>query len=366
MADNRGTIQDRLLSNISDEYDKSEGSFPYDITKSTAIEFENTDKKIDVVKDKLSIENLQGDELEQRIYERTGIKRKQATYSTNYVTIEGSQGSSIKIGDKVSSDGVDYTALEDKIIDSSLKFKVLVKCDIAGSVGNVPMNAIKYFPITLQGLFKVYNEEAFTNGYNAETDEELLERYYERIKTPATSGNKYHYINWTKEIIGIGDCKVFPLWNGDNTVKVVIVDSNKSPASLELVTKVQEYIDPKGEYIEAENKWTLWGTGTGQAPIGAFCTVSSAIPKILNISFNTIKDPSVDDVTRQKNTEDNINAYIKELVFKENIISYNKIGSIILNSKGILDYSDLKINNTTSNITLTEEEVPVLGVITIV
>ncbi|WP_099192236.1 baseplate J/gp47 family protein [Tepidibacter mesophilus] len=365
-------IQDRMLSKISDKYDKSEGEFHYDVTKANSIEFENVNKKINGVEKKLSIENLEGEELEQRVYERTGITKKQSTYSTTTVIINGTEGAIINVGDIVAADTVNFIAQEIKTIDNTEQLEVTVKCELPGSVGNVPVGAIKYFPITISGLNTVTNLNAVTDGYDAETDEQLLERYYERIKTPATSGNKWHYRNWAKEVVGVGDCKVFPLWNGDNTVKVVIIDSNKQPASAELVNEVQNHIDPKGIYIEGENKWTLWGTGEGEAPIGAFCTVTSATPKIINTSFVAIKDTSIEDSVRQQSVEDNISSYIKQLAFEtdeNNVpipISYNKTGSIILDSKGIKDYSNLTMNNLTQNIILTNEEVPVMGGVTIV
>lgn len=63
-----------------------------------------------------------------------------------------------------------------------------------------------------------------------ETDDELRARYYIKIQTPATSGNAYHYRLWSKEVSGVGDAKVYPLWNGNGTVKVLIIDSNKTGA----------------------------------------------------------------------------------------------------------------------------------------
>lgn len=352
--ENSDTIHSRMLSNISSEYDKSEGSFFYDATKPAAIEQENIGKEIESVKKKLDIENLQGEELEAWIYQRTGIKRKVATKATGYVLITGAIGAQIKDNEVVSSDTVNFLFMENKIIDETGIIEVKVECELFGVIGNVPAGAIKFFPITLAGLMSVTNQMTFTNGYEAEKDSDLLQRYYERIKTPSTSGNKYHYKNWAKEITGVGDAKVFPLWAGDNTVKVVIIDSNKHPAGPELVEEVQNYIDPD-----------ITGLGDGEAPIGAYCTVVSANEVPLNISFTANKDPSIDDTERQTNVENNINAYIKEIAFKENTISYNAIGSRIYNSTGILDYSNLAINGQTGNIILQEDDIPVLGVVSI-
>ena len=46
-------------------------------------------------------------------------------------------------------------------------------------------------------------------------------------------------------------------------------------------------------------------------------------------------------------------------------ISYAQIGGCILACDEIADYSDLKLNNDTQNITVSETQVPVLGVVTV-
>lgn len=348
------TIHKEMLQSISDDYDKTVGSFMFDATEPPADKLAEGYMDLDVVVNKLSIDNLKDDDLEQRIYERTGITRKKATFATTLVTVTGQPGGIINKGDKVSSDTVNYTFQESKIIDSSGQTDVLVKCDVAGIIGNAPTNSIKSFPITLQGLTSVTNKDPVTNGYDGEPDAELLKRYYERIQTPPTSGNKAHYKNWAKEVTGVGDAKVFPLWNGDNTVKVVIIDSNKAPANSNLIDDVQNHIDPG-----------ITGLGDGQAPIGAFCTVESATGLTINVSFSASKDPAYTDQQRLNSVEENLTSFFKESSFVESIISYAKIGAIILESDGILDYENLRINGGTANLALSDIEVPVLGVITI-
>lgn len=354
MTEDKQTIQTRMLNNIVGKYDKTEGSFIYDITKPVAIELEGINQEIELTKEKLSIENLNGEELEQRVYEKTGMKRKPATKTSGYVTITGKVGAVINKGDMVASDTINFIIKESKTINSSGQVEVLVECEDYGTVGNVPAGSIEYIPVTIEGITGVINNEDFTNGYEAEDDEALLERYYERIRTPATSGNKYHYRNWTKEVTGVGDVKVIPLWNGDNTVKIIIIDSNKQPASPELVEEVQSYIDPNVE-----------GLGEGKAPIGAFCTVNSAKGVNLDISFTAIKDAITTDEERLQSVKDNIINYLKEIAFKETTISYNRIASIILDSEGIIDFENLTINGQTTAINLADDEVPVLGVVTI-
>ena len=73
--------------------------------------------------------------------------------------------------------------------------------------------------------------------YEEETDGALLERLLFAVRQPATSGNVYHYIEWSTSVSGVGAVKVLPLWNGNGTVKVIVVDANKDTPSEELLQK---------------------------------------------------------------------------------------------------------------------------------
>lgn len=351
-----------MLTNISNDYDKSVGSFIYDATTPAAIELEKAYQDMDDVVDMMSIENLIEDDLTQRVKERTGIDRKPATKATTTVTVTGQIGTVINVGDKVASDTVNFSFTESKMIDSSGQASVLVECDEYGTIGNVPANAIKYFPVTLAGLTSVTNPNPVTTGFDEESDADLLDRYYERLQTPATSGNKAHYKSWAKEVVGVGDVRVISCWQGALSVKVVIIDSNKQPASQTLVDQVQAYIDPN-----------IAGTGEGTAPMGAFCTVVSAIGKIMSISFSATLAPGYTSSQAVTQVEEKLQAYYKEIAFVDDEItkqpksvSYAIIGSKILETNAITDYTNLLVNSGTANITIGIEEVPISGGVTIV
>ncbi|QEK12572.1 baseplate J/gp47 family protein [Crassaminicella thermophila] len=345
MADDRDTIQNRMLQNISDEYDKTEGSFFYDVLKSVAIELENAYKKQESILDKGFVETATGEWLDKKVAEQ-GLTRKSATKATTIVTITGSEGTIVNEGTLVASDTVNFVVKETKTIDATGQVDVLVECEEEGSIGNVPAGAIKYFPVTIAGLTGVTNLNAVTNGYDGETDEELRQRYFDKVRTPATSGNKWHYRNWAKEVTGVGDARVFPLANGPGTVKVMIIDSNKTGAEQELIDAVYNHIE--------ENR-----------PIGATVTVVSATEVPININVTLTID--TDNYAEQEvitNIENNITAYLKEIAFVEDYVSYAKVGSIILDTIGVLDYSNLIVNGGTSNITIADNEVAVLGGVT--
>lgn len=347
-------IQEKLLNDIDDSYDKTEGSFFYDATKPVAIKFNEQDDKIESIKKEFSLENLSGDALETRINDISGLSKKAATYSNGPVVITGEVGTSLNKGMLVASEVVNFIIDEEKIIDETGQVEVQVKCELEGAIGNVPVNAIVYFPVTIPGLTSVTNEVAFTNGYEEESDASLLIRHYEKIRTPATSGNKYHYKNWAKEVTGVGDAKVFPLFSGNNTVKVLIINQDRLPADASLVDAVQNYIDPG-----------ITGLGEGMAPIGAFCSVESGIAKTIDVSFTVVTDGSMSIEDILAAIENNLKAYFKSVAFESLSVSYAKIGAEILDSDGVSDYSNFLVSGGSSNITLTESEVPVLGTVTL-
>ena len=346
MADSKGIILNRMLSNISDEYDKTEGSFFHDAEAPVAIELAKLDAKAEGILSNGFADTATGIYLEKIVFEH-GVVRKQATKAYGMVSITGVIGAKVPKGEKVASDNADFIFLDDAIIPASGSINVNVECELYGTIGNVPVNAIKYFPKTLEGLQTVTNNTAFTNGYSAESDESLRQRYYDKVRTPATSGNKYHYINWCKEVTGVGDVKVFPLWNGNGSVKCTIINENKRAADNTLVNDVFEYIEIN-------------------RPIGATVTVVSATEKALNINVHLIINSSYTIEAVQVILVNSITEYLKNIAFKETYVSYPKIGSLILSTSGVLDYTDLTINDSIENITIADEEVAVLGAVTIV
>lgn len=337
-------IHRRMLDNISDDYDKTEGSFFFDATRPAAIEFERKNEEIKTVEAKLDIENLEGEELERFVYQRTAIERKPATKATTTVIMSGQEGTTIPQGSLVSTGEINFVTIEDATIGESGQVSVIVECEEFGSVGNVPANTIVLFPISIPGVVDVYNPEPVTNGYDAESDDDLRSRYYEKLQRPAKAGNKYHYEQWAKEVVGVGGVRVVPRWNGPLTIKLIIIDSNGQPARQDLIDDVVSYVET-------------------QRPFGADVTVVPAIGLPINIAVNLILADGYNKEAVKEDIDKNITEYLKSIAFKANHVSYAQIGSIVLNTEGVLDYSNLLINGGTVNIPVADDEWAIMGVI---
>lgn len=345
-------IMREMLANISDDYVKEPGTFTYDLTKTYGLQSLKNENLIADLYSKLDVNNLYGEELERFVKQRKGIYKKKANPAKGFLKVDGN--GTIKIGDLFETEsGNRYFATSEIEIKGSGEVKI--EAIIPGVIGNVGANTIKLIPITLTGITKVTNPQPLNDGYDEETDESLKERYLIELQKPATSGNIYHYMLWGREVIGVGATKIFPLWNGNNTVQIIIIDDNKEPANQELINRTQDYIDPKGESN------ITWGTGAGQAPIGAYCTVTSATGKLINVESTLILNEGYTLEKVQTLIEEKLKDYLKSIAFKKNTVSYALMSSWILDVEGVQEWTTLTLNGFQSNIKIEEKEVAVLG-----
>lgn len=353
-----------IIGNISNEYEISEGFLTADLAKANSIELAKVYEAIGSLLEKGDVDRLSADELTKYVWQRKGIERTKATHAKARLRLNGV--GTIKKGDLFSTKNkILFESVETKAVSGSGIINAV--CTEAGAKGMVGANSIVEFPITINGFTSVTNEEQSYDGFEEESDGSLREKYYKALKRGAKSGNKSHYEKWANEITGVGKAKVFPLWNGANTVKVLIIDDNMQPASSDLVKQAQDYIDPKG------GDGSAWGTGSGQAPIGAYCTIESAKGKTIDISVDLkLKiggediDELSEDLALRYKTQINqeIERYFQTIAFMENVdyISPARIGAIILNIDGVFDYTDLQINGTSNqSILVGVDEVAVVG-----
>ncbi|MGE6513380.1 baseplate J/gp47 family protein [Lysinibacillus sphaericus] len=337
-------IHQNMLNNTSDNFDKSNGSWTYDIEKSVAIELSKHETKTDNIVDKMNIENLTGEELTRFIFQRTGIKRNLATFANGKVLITVTATTSINVGDLVAADDIFYQFIKAETFSTAGKYYVNVRCVQAGSVGNVPSSAINSFPTTLSNISTVINEVAFDNGYPEETDSSLRQRYYDKLQRPGKAGNKYHYREWAQSVSGVGKVKVFPRWNGALTVKVAVLDVNNGLATPSLIDSVLAHIE-------------------SERPFGANVTVVTGEELVINISSTFVLNNGYRFEQVKPFISDRLASYFRSIAFEDGLayISYAQIGRELLDVEGIEDYSNLLLNGSTGNLSIGDTQVPIVG-----
>ena len=328
-------LLDLMLAFLPDNYDTAVGSFFYDLLYPVAEQMRLRLDTAEAVSDNAFASTAVGEYLDRKAAEQ-GLSRNSATYAKGILTVTGSAGSIILTGAKFASEDVLYSADEAVTIPDTGFADVSATCVIAGSAGNADAGKICRFPISYPGLTAVTNKAAFTGGYDAEDDNDLRERYFEKVSRPNASGNKYDYISWAKAVPGVGDVQVIPLWNGAGTVKVVITDSDNMPCGSELVNAVSAYIEE-------------------HRPIGAKVTVVSANTLAVTVSAAVSyddKDTALAEITAA------VREYLSSIT--DGIIRYSRIGAAVIGCDGVSDYDILKVNNQTGNISFPSTSVPVL------
>lgn len=344
-------ILTEMLGNMPESYQKTIGFPTYDLLAAVSLRMEGTDTTIDEAKQQLDPENLHDSALDRYIYPRSGLERKAATFAHGSLTVTGTgtieQGTLFE-----SAGGVQFAAAETVAIDGT--GEVPVTCRADGTAGNLPAHSVTQMPVTVQGITGCDNEAEMSGGYAEETDAEYYARFLLKMRTPATSGNVYHYEQWALECAGVGHVRVFPRVQGVNTVDVVIADSTGQPAGEELVAAVQAYIDPESE-----------GAGRGQAPIGAQCFVSAATAKKITLSATVSKLDTADEASVTEAVKTKVAEYLAGTVFRQNYVSYAQIAAAMLTAEGVIDFEGLKINGGTANVAVGERECAVLGTVTL-
>jgi uncharacterized phage protein gp47/JayE len=267
----------------------------------------------------------------------------------------------------------------DLISSSGGTYVYKLTCETAGTIGNSYTGAI--LPITaIAGLSSASIGDIITEGSDEESDSALRTRYFASFDALPYGGNISEYRQTILEIAGVGAVQIYPAnnYNGGGTVLCSILNSQFMPASQTLVDAVQEAICP----IPSGGS-TPSNDGFGVAPIGASVTITTGTEMTLNISADiTFVSGVIDGVeTYGDEIKEQIEGYIASVreawgnPITGHSISYPvvvyaaRLIYAILNVPEVANVSNLKINNQTGDITLTENKtvqyVPVVGEITL-
>ncbi len=353
-------ILKRMLKSVPDSLDKREGSIIFDSCKPTAIEVMLLYAMADYF-----LKNTFGDTAEREYLIERAKERGLSPYPATFAKCKGTFtpiNLNIPIGTRFSYDDVNY-AVTEKISDGVY----FMSCESSGTVGNKPTGTL--IPIDyVQGLQTATLSEVTVPGENEEETETFRKRYLDSFNSQAYGGNIADYREKVNKIQGVGGVKVYPVWNGGGTVKVVFMTSEFKPPTAEFIDEVQTKIDPV----------TNSGQGVGIAPIGHSVTVqgasNSSISIGLHLTFSTGTydnykssiEATIDDyfLELNKGWQDTQKAEIGNVSNTGLAIRISQIESRLLNIEGIEDIQHTTLNGIEENLTLELDELAVRGVIT--
>ena len=367
-------IMSRMLDKVPSDIDKSEGSFIWDaqapvafMLSEAALWAQELLRRGFASTAASDNEAYRSPELDLRAAEH-GLTRREAVASSGSVLFTGKPGTVVPAGtyvatpaDEISGESsVEYVTTAEITMSDTGSGTAPIRAVIPGKRGNVPAGVIQVMMTSISGITSVTNPEPTKSGADIETDQSLLERFYAKVRSQGTSGNKAQYMQWANEIAGVGGVEVVPLWKGPGTVGMYVIDTDKRAASKDIVDAVQKYIDP-----------TQDGQGEGMAPAGPVITAMPAEEVKINISVKvqrTQEKPSTLDEIRQL-IEDGVRTYLQQIAFnrKDPLVRYTRIAAVLLDIPIIVDYTDLAINGNTEqvNIEIGSGQVAVLGTVSV-
>lgn len=334
-----GVILGRLLARVPDSEDKREGSLIHDALAPAAAELAQAYSALDAVLRLGFGDTSSGSYLERRVSE-AGLMRKPATAARSRGLFRNAAGQPFEVpaGSRFSCEGLNFFAVR-RLGPGEFE----LSCETAGAAGNRALG--KLLPIDyMNGLAKAELTELLLAGEDEEEDEALRARYLQKVRQPSTSGNGSHYIQWATSVAGVGAAKVTELWNGPGTVKVSIVNSERHPAPSALVNQVAAYIETV-------------------RPVCASVNVVSAIGMPIHVKAAVVLAPGASLQKVQESFEARLSEHLGETVFASAYVSYAKLGTLLLGTEGVLDYTSLTVNDKTANVPLADNEVPIQGTV---
>jgi uncharacterized phage protein gp47/JayE len=239
-----------------------------------------------------------------------------------------------------------------------------LRCETLGNAGNLESGAL--IPIDyIDGLTSAALTDVLIPGEDEEDTEHLRRRYFDSLNAQAFGGNIQDYVEKTSALPGVGGVKVYPVWNGGGTVKLVISDSLFGAPSPELIDEVQTAIDPAPA-----------GLGLGIAPIGHTVTVTGVTETTVDVSVNAVFDSGWDWDSVKPYAEQSVDEYFGELAAEwanvdwrydpgaALIVRISQIETRLLDVPGIIDVADTTLNGVAVNLTLGADAIPVRGDLT--
>lgn len=352
-------IMERLLARVPDTLDTREGSVIYNALAPAAWEIQLLYEELNLALQEAFADTASLDYLARRAAER-GITHREATqaivrgeFLPDAVDVMGGRFTEL-------SSGLSYVVTEQ--VQPGL---YNMECETEGEGGNLSSGQLitdevfddetELQSARIVGLVHAACEE--------EDEEAFRQRYFDSIDNRAFGGNIADYRQRLLAQEQVGGVKVFPVWNGGGTVKVVVLNNAYSPPGDSAINDLQTLVDPE------QNQ----GEGLGLAAIGHVVTVEAARAVPINITAELVFIDGTTEVQAMSSMKAAVEEYFLSL--RKDWGSHDHKTGVIVRISHIenrlfslehliLDVQVSSINGSDKNIELAPNEVPVTGEIT--
>lgn len=346
-------IHEKMLDVLPADIDKTEGGFPLDFTRPTAlIASELLEYYAPRLIQMMFPQGAEGEYLD--LWATVaGVRRKAATYATVVLHITGVPGTEIPADTVFTTASVDGEASIEFVVDSDYEIDENGECYVnvvaaeAGASSNLSAGVITVMSEPISGVESVTNPDRASGGTDEETDEDLRERVMAAFEKNDESyiGNDADYKRWAESVDGMGTAIVISEWEGPETVKIVCINANGEAASQSLLDAVYNLIMSPDAPLER------------LAPPNVILTV--AAPEFVGISYGVTVELAYGFAadTVQANFQEALEAYYKT-ISDAGEVKYTKVCSLLSACSGVDDFADLTMNGDTLNIAVSREEYP--------
>lgn len=364
---------EKALARVPDTIDKREGSIIYDALAPACYELSEYYMRLRKVLQNTYAETASGEYLDLRVAEQ-GIKRFEATAAVKkgIFTSESGAPLEIELGSRFSTiadrESLNYIVtapyeVEGQIVPGNYQ----LTCETVGTVGNAYVGNL--MPINyIQGLGEAIMTDLIIPARDVETDDELRARYFLSLKDNPFGGNLAQYDENLKNIEGVGEVQIYPVWDGGGTVKCSVIDASFNPITPDFIAIIQDIIDP-----------TPQGIGLGLAPIGHIVTITTPEELTINIAANISLMTGYTKAQVETPIREALEAYLLDLRkqwgvpndFNQYILGVyiSRINAAILSVQGVLNVTETTINGLANDLTLVEtaerQELPILGTVSL-
>lgn len=357
MTETAKSIFDELMSDISDELDKREGSVVHTVLAPVAQAMAGLYTENESVLSEAYVDTASLDKTILKAKERK-IEYLDETRACIEAVILLADGDSLEGGERFfdAESGV-FFAVDSASTEKSETY--LLICEEFGTIGNIESGTLVFdgrgITVTSAEITGI-----ITYGRNAETVESLKQRYYDSFEASAFGGNKTDYKEKCLTVTGVGGVQVRRAWNGGGTVKLVIVGSDYEAVSDDMVNDVQNLFDPIVDGVH---------TGEGiYSVIGHTVTVCSADETAINIVSTIEYENDVSWADVADNVKKALQEYFASLckTWAESgkaVVRIGKIEAALASVSGVVDAYDTTINESPSNIVFDGDRIPVLGTV---
>ena len=335
-------IKGDILKKIT-KLDTREGSFSDDNAGPMAVELYKVYQSLNAVQPIVWVNEGSGGYLDMAA-EDLGIEpRKAGTKAAAVLEITGTAGFVIKAGTRfLTADNLVFTTTAQAEIPESGTVTIPVEAEAPGAAYNTGPGEIIYQYENDSRVKSVTNPEPAMGGADPESDTSLYARIVYARQKPSTSGNRYDYERWAREVPGVGEAKCTPIWDGPGTVRVLIVDENRQPVDAAIVEACAAHIEEV-------------------RPNGAEVTVVSASARPVNAAAKVTVDGSTTLAAVQEAFAEALEGYLRSLAFEKYEVLYNRVGALLISIDGVVDYTGLTLNGQAASVAVGPDEIPVIG-----